>query len=895
MNWFRNDASYWNRKISLYLHDPPDKALCIPGYQRRSEALLEALDLTPISSDLRGAADGIASGMDRSLLPDFAEDPQASSSIDFLSRPVLTHPCGKVGSLSLSLSSANIRVEDGKILDILHRDLGTTSGENGLLASFRDGRDGYAAALFHYLHHVLRIRLAQENIGKLKSLWYRIPADPRIPDHSIWQHCGLVSALGSCFDLSRESRASIMVFNITPVQSFISQARKLRDYWMSSLILSWLVFEGIRQIIYRLGSDHILYPSLQGQPLVNWLLRNECHLTWLENGLAEGVASFPNKFVFLAPSGQEKEMAETVSDFIKKQWGKLGEAVIREIEECTGHTDSYMKKQFQRQMEHFWNFRWAALPLLREDTPKLLGQLLPISVWEEPLDLLMKVRGFYPDSSAEGTQYGVSHMLVQRFLAAGKSRLDTSREDEPGIKCNIMGDYEALRWDWMKGEDRNPRPNRDPFWSAFKDKWWPKSDFKPSERLCSLALIKRLSHQVLRRRLKDGALAELIKNENRFPSTTEIALTDWLSRVAGRELHKALGTRWRSKLAQYVHEMDEEKGPEILDIEDADRRECQKIFKEMKKVKDPMAIGDRYYAILLMDGDHMGRLVGGETIAATWNSVLHPELTEKLSDPGFPSRYQDFLKERLNDNRGLSPAVHASISESLGDFSLNTVPRIIHHHQGRLIYAGGDDVMAVLPVSTALQAARDIAEAYCWGFVYIPSDPSKAPCPLEGSWTPAAGRLAVHLGGGPRISISAAVLITHHKRPLSAAIHRVHDLLKDEAKKKGGRNALALELDRRAGGSRTWVVQWDAGMAKAEETKKDGKTLIDSFLEISRLLGADAGLSAGLAYRLSELEPSLLALMDQAPEKLKIFVAKQVLRSGGQKKGDEEKALLSAA
>ncbi len=179
----------------------------------------------------------------------------------------------------------------------------------GLSDYFEKDPISFAPARFHYVHHVLRERLADENVGGLGGVWHRMPADTRIPDHSIWQHCALVSSLASCFELSPEKRASILVFNITPVQDFIARARKLRDFWTGSLIFSWLAFEGIRKLIYLLGSDHILYPSLIGQPMVNWLLAKECGLGMLaraENtaGLA-GVASFPNKFVCLVPTGQE--------------------------------------------------------------------------------------------------------------------------------------------------------------------------------------------------------------------------------------------------------------------------------------------------------------------------------------------------------------------------------------------------------------------------------------------------------------------------------------------------------------------------------------------------------------------------------------------------------------
>jgi CRISPR-associated protein Cmr2 len=53
----------------------------------------------------------------------------------------------------------------------------------------------------------------------------------------------------------------LMVFSLTPVQGFITTARKLRDYWSGSILLSWLAFEGLRWVMENLGPDHVLYPS----------------------------------------------------------------------------------------------------------------------------------------------------------------------------------------------------------------------------------------------------------------------------------------------------------------------------------------------------------------------------------------------------------------------------------------------------------------------------------------------------------------------------------------------------------------------------------------------------------------------------------------------------------
>lgn len=100
---------------------------------------------------------------------------------------------------------------------------------------------------------------------------------------------------------------------------------------------------------------------------------------------------------------------------------------------------------------------------------------------------------------------------------------------------------------------------------------------------------------------------------------------------------------------------------------------------------------DRYYAILVMDGDRMGRLINGETMGATWASAMHPEMRERLEKPSFDSVYRKTWAPFLKSGRKrlITPAIHAAISEALGDFSIYGVSKIVEEHDGRLIYAGG--------------------------------------------------------------------------------------------------------------------------------------------------------------------------------------------------------------
>lgn len=105
-------------------------------------------------------------------------------------------------------------------------------------------------------------------------------------------------------------------------------------------------------------------------------------------------------------------------------------------------------------------------------------------------------------------------------------------------------------------------------------------------------------------------------------------------------------------------------------------------------------------------------------------------------------------------------------------------------------------------------------------------------------------------GKGPGISISASLLICHHKQPLRGALEEGHRLLDAEAKEGGGRNALAIRLRKRSGHERDFTVQWDA---VNPFFPGENVFVVDSFSAIQN--GVDNGiLSGSLIYRLAEPE-----------------------------------------
>ena len=854
-------SNYWDNKFLAYMHDPFDKCFDIKGHLKRAQDIVKIFGMESPNEEFWKKADGIASGFERGQIVGYKADEEKSGAVDFRNNPVITHPTGEKAHLNIELGDVSAEHISDELKRYLEENIGMKPGTGGYSDQFKNNPDDFKKARFLYTHLVLRFRLAQDNVGGIGALWHRLPADTRFPDHSIWQHNALVSAIQSCFELGGEDDIGIMVFNISPVQAFISKARKLRDYWTGSVFLSYLAFEGIKWVIENLGPDHILYPSLVDQFLVNEYLRKKWKVTDGVNFLnnESQVASFPNKFLFLIPFSKSEEIAKEIEKSIKLAWGKIylsvKEGILQKLNmnsDEINHIDSI----FKRQNENFWEFKWASVKMLNEKNKNEIISLLPPKAYKSNFDVLkyfnemIKDKNFY-EKSDMGILYSTTHSLCQSALAAEKNKKTIQRQPEPGRKCQICGEFEVLHSKPYKQDmsANEYKTNIDNFWKNLKERWDGEKgiDLKDNEKLCSICLTKRFAYHYLSKD-KENLLYETFKNSSTFPSTTYMALHDY-----------------------YIRENITDENKKIEKV--------QRIFDSNVSDKE---IRDSYYALLFMDGDHMGKLVNGETIASTWQSIMHPVILEKLKNGKIESPYSENWKKIFQNSpkRNLTPAIHAAISESLGDFAIYGVAGIVKKYDGKLIYAGGDDLCAVLPVGNVLNAAEEISNYYKSTFKLIESKKGTISISdISEGFKLSPGKLSLSLGKGKNISISAGVLICHHKANLTHMIKEASKLLDKIAKDKGGRNTIAIQLKKRSGGDRFFICKFD------------DKDRLNAFHNIQNKIGEE--MSRSLAYRLAELKDGIDAIKNlkeyQESEKndlLKKFIFKQLDRSS---KNSEEK------
>ncbi|ERP30776.1 type III-B CRISPR-associated protein Cas10/Cmr2 [Chitinivibrio alkaliphilus] len=825
-----HSKEYWNRKIRRFLHDPIDKMLGIPGHEQRASRQADALGCAMSEKTEYQHADVVAAGMDRAALPGYdRSNPEKNGAVDFVENPAFTHPISAGDALQASVDMEKSEIVTNKIIELMREDTGNVDE--------RWERQEY----FTYLFFMLRKRLATQNIGNLGFLWELFPADSRIPDHTIWNHNGMVAALGSCVELSDENEASVVVYSLSPVQSFIGKTRKLRDHWVGSVVLSWLTFEGICAVIEELGPDHILYPSLNDQYLVEEYLKrlknkteDDRFQTFLKDYESKtnlkkdsAIASFPNKFVFLAPAGTEREYTDLVQKRISREWECLADLILRFMK--SPQSGQYLDDIFYRQTNNYWTHNWGAVRLVDlTDRETVENSLFEPEKFKTVFETLQKFADKY---SGKSVVYPVTHSIAQTTLAITKTQPDIQRQPEPGEKCPVCGEFEVLHdssdSEGMKAHQYSEAIHD--FWGRMFEKHG-ETVVKEKEKLCAICSIKRFLPQAVNQRDKNHILATTFKEADTFPSTTYMALQEYFQRN-NTSVHE------RKSIADNFHENETGLNNEYNET-------------------------DNYYAILIMDGDKMGDLVNGLTVSATWRDVIHPAVVDRFEQG---TLQKGIWEEIINEQRILSPTLHSTISEALGAFSVYAVPRIIKKHGGRLLYAGGDDVAAVMPLSTSMRAAEEIQRAYNYRFARITDTGVEPMSEADGS-TPVF-RLP---GIGKGISISAGLLMVHHKQPLRGALEEAHHLLDDIAKAKEGRNSIAVCLKKRSGQPRRFSAKWDAQNPFA------GTSLLESF-DIVKEASIKKDLSTSLIYRLETIREMISAVLKKEQEHLSEQAKRKVI------------------
>ncbi len=398
-------------------------------------------------------ADALASGADReSWLKDLRVDPRTELSVihPLDGRPILVPASVTARPLELVFSPEAVEQAE-KLVDLCAEEFrGIVDDKLRYLLFWRFAVDVIRALEGQAEPHERRLRCG--------ALWEIFPADTRMPDHSVVMHDSLVAALAPI--LAEKKEAALLRFSVGPVQSFIENARKLRDLWAGSSILAETVWHAMEPIVAEWGPDAILFPRLYGEPRFDrWFLAQvgKTRLPRQLNDVVEEVRkgqqralripSLPNVFTAVVPHDAAENLAKTAEQKVREYWHKKAAAAGAKA----GGGDAYATRA-AKQAEALVEITWAVAPWPLKVSLSDADLSQPWLGWHrrEPAATkslanagkLRAILGGYAPNG--GILYADSFEQAGVLVdAAKRERIRVSR-DEGGLKCFVCGEREVL-------------------------------------------------------------------------------------------------------------------------------------------------------------------------------------------------------------------------------------------------------------------------------------------------------------------------------------------------------------------------------------------------------------------------------------------------------------------
>lgn len=637
----------------------------------------------------------------------------------------------------------------------------------------------------------------------------------------------------------------ILHFSLGPVQGFIGQARRTRDYWAGSFLLSYLAGHAM-YALRKEGCGEVEFPVVEGDPLYTAIVGSEggtkpCACT-------QTIGTLPNRFKakISKPELFRPHGDDPCTKAVRAAWKKIADAVWQQFVDFASDRGKNTRAIWDQQINGFWETSWV-LGVPRKDEG-----------------------GKTEDDGA--------------WLDRRKNWRSQARMSEPGDHCRMMSEYQELSG-YVRAHGPDMRQRQEKFWDAVRgrvaqviDRQGPchavdKADYEllelpRTERLCAIALVKRLFPILPESKLRsaigwmpDGSQRRQRSDQRDdplgriryWPSTAYMAAVPWAKR-AWYDLDETACTRFADYCCKEVY---------VEAVAERESRVASLAGKpDLEAEDDPLQRfgalgGELFFADMLetdrrnaqrehatADDQHVikraAREVSRKEKALTALKKLLDELEtarkrRALAEPTFRqakfTEASPFYALLLMDGDKAGELIRdlggEPVSKALSTFT-RIVQRVVRKHDGVLIYAGGDDVKAFLPLTAAVPCVIDLHCAYLAAFA------SKRKVPdLKGN----------------KPTISAGLVFAHHNVPLTSVIREAHHQLNDVAKDGNGRNSLAIAVLKPSGKAMEWVARFAHDQHGQTEAKDNP---IGALMPLAEAYAGDAERSTSFLYNLKD-------------------------------------------
>jgi CRISPR-associated protein Cmr2 len=542
----------------------------------------------------------------------------------------------------------------------------------------------------------------------------------------------------------------LLAFHVGPIQDFIATARRTQDLWMGSWLLSRLSRIAIEKAQCK-GADLVLPKVLPPDD-------------------DPAVADTPNHFIARYKEPNPEQMANAVEQAVRAEWSRIA---------CT------VKDVF-----------FSAPPYRVDD-----------ALWGQQVNNFLEIYwALVPDNGSTAAR---NH--AQAALDARKRLRDFIPTKEEHLKCTLCGVRQELSG--QVGSDNSRK-----WWQGVVGKHLSRGHLlklrvreNGNERLCAVCAVKRATVAA------ETAVPQLHKTNGSFPSTSSVAAAAFKKRLTelmgeGKVQDELRGHLQRLKdigipdnkiekdcipqlarLAQTIHSNEKTVCERLLTF-DGDlfyqetfttkrmKEEYPEAIEQLiRKLTQNWGVSEQEAERVLLDEEIAG---GIATLRALYKAAdIRPAkyFAALMMDGDHMGAFYGKMAERES----------RAMSGQMSQFARQQAKEIVEKHFGRLVYAGGDDVLALLPLEEALPCARELQEKF--------NEAVKDA--LEGVTLPEDVK---------RPTPSIGIAIAHHTQPLDATLNAMHHAEHD-AKKHYDRDALCVYVLKRSGEEVHVGTRWSAG------------------------------------------------------------------------------------
>ena len=566
----------------------------------------------------------------------------------------------------------------------------------------------------------------------------------------------------------------VLHFKVGPVQAFIGQARRTRDLWAGSFLLSCLTGMAMRAVAEGAEENQILYPQTSGNPLFDALVWDPRAQRPVEKDSGPVVGSLPNHFKAEVDDWFDPDSA---AQQVHCYWRHIADVVRERV--LPGNWSAVQCEIWRRQIDGFFDINWV------KGVPS-----------EEGDDGAWLDRRWNWHSKAFSTEPGDHCMLIGELQElSGFVQARGEGGDQQGFWSDISERIEA----YLRNGD--------------EDRVFATLELGPTERLSAVALVKRLFPILKRHHLREALGFVPGGTERReiryWPSLAGIAAAPWLSAAHDVAQPSAAGFVACIRRAEQTEE-----GKHASALSRAERNSPISRLRRLKEFGDldgklfydfaiDAAITDTERGWLAENRKDQAQLERNVYTAA--RSGLRELLLKvghvdsKLAEG--PKPFLALLRmdgDRVGQLLGPDGPGEERVSESLSLYTVE-VETIVQEEEGVLIYAGGDDVLALFSIDRALKAACALHAAYSEAFQQ-------------------AAKI--------RATTSAGIAFAHFGVPFTRITEESRRLLEDVAKARNGRDSIAVSVTKQSGRQIEWCTAFDSLQGPAEEPFFD---LVTSF------------------------------------------------------------------